>query len=146
MNALQPRLSPAKAAWLAGSGCSSAGRSLVATACPSCPLPLLSSSVAPWDEPHAVTAVLRLARRHATPRAGAFGLTPQDWPGTHRRGAAASRVSLWAANGPCPPRAGRKLQAAGHATRRVHLSVTWLIRANLHSQMRLIKMELPFHL
>lgn len=30
--------------------------------------------------------------------------------------------------------------------RLAHLSLTWLIRPNLHSQMRLIKMDLPFNL
>lgn len=43
-------------------------------------------------------------------------------------------------------RAGGRLQAGISATRWTHLSVTGLIRDNLHLQMRLIKMELPFHL
>lgn len=43
-------------------------------------------------------------------------------------------------------RAGGRLRAGISATRWTHLSVTGLIRDNLHFQMRLIKMELPFHL
>lgn len=48
--------------------------------------------------------------------------------------------------GPGPPSAGEMCQAGVHTTKWMHLSVTWLIGANLHLQMRLIKMELPFHL